>query len=181
LIKQWWKAASLHAVLAQFVDLSKAHLVGHGPVSRNWPSECRNARALSVGPADDGKPRALFYRHVGANLCRSALSFPDANGLLVVQPAGVIALADNDGRPEPATGDQLRQTSNKNARWNMLKFLMTMMAVAILALTTTLSSAKQGWAKHGGWQSGKVYKHVPRGHHYGWSIGRGNPHRYSLR
>jgi hypothetical protein len=76
------------------------------PVSRNWPSECRNARALSVGPPDYGKPRALFCRHVGAILCRFALSFARCERTLVAQPARVIALADDDVRSEPPAGDQ---------------------------------------------------------------------------
>jgi hypothetical protein len=66
----------------------------------------------------------------------------------------------------------------------MRTLLIAVMAIGALALSTPFASAKHGWSKqHGGWQHGKVHKHERyafngRGHHYGWYIGRGNPHRY---
>jgi len=65
----------------------------------------------------------------------------------------------------------------------MRTFLIGLMAVGAFVLSTP-ASAKHGWSKHyDGWHHGKAYKHEHyafngRGHHYGWYIGRGNPHRY---
>jgi hypothetical protein len=66
----------------------------------------------------------------------------------------------------------------------MRTFLIGAIAIGALALSTPLASAKHGWDKHhDSWHYGKVSKHEHyafngRGHHYGWFIGRGNPHRY---
>ena len=66
----------------------------------------------------------------------------------------------------------------------MRTVLLAVMAIGALALSTPFASAKHGWGEHhGSWQYGKIYKHDRyafhgRGHHYGWYIGRGNPHRY---
>jgi hypothetical protein len=66
----------------------------------------------------------------------------------------------------------------------MRTFLVAAMVIGALALSTPFASAKHGWGKHhGSWHYGKVYKHEryalnDKGHHRGWYIGRGNPHRY---
>jgi hypothetical protein len=66
----------------------------------------------------------------------------------------------------------------------MRTFLIAVMAIGALAASTPMASAKHGWGKHvGSLHYGKVHKHERyafkgRGHHYGWYIGRGNPHRY---
>jgi hypothetical protein len=60
----------------------------------------------------------------------------------------------------------------------MYKLLTGLLVVAMLALIPGAVSAKGGWAKNASWHSGKIYKHANRGHHYGWYLGRGNPHRF---
>jgi len=59
----------------------------------------------------------------------------------------------------------------------MHKLLVGLFVAALVALSPAAASAKYGWAKHAGGHHGKIYKQN-RGHHYGWYIGRGNPHRY---
>jgi hypothetical protein len=66
----------------------------------------------------------------------------------------------------------------------MRTFLIGVMTIAALIVSTPFASAKHGWGDHHAtWHYGKAYKHGRyafngRGRHYGWYIGRGNPHRY---